>query len=175
MSEPADSGLQSYPPPAYAPAVPPDLATAPPARLATWAGAAAAAGVPVGVLWWLLAPGGAWFVDGADFMAWLPRDGVLALLGVVAGIATAAILLPRRRKAGTAARAGAAVAGSLAGSVLAWRLGELAGGLAGKGSGDGAFVLRATGVLFLWPLAAAAVLFAGTVVSLLRSGPSREA
>ncbi|MCZ2402373.1 hypothetical protein IV498_04040 [Paenarthrobacter sp. Z7-10] len=179
MTQPPLSGAQQYPPAVYAPAVPGDLTSAPPASLLRWFSSTAAAGIVVGALWWCLAPGGAFYGSGSDTAVWLPRDLVLGLIGLVAGIVTAALLLPQRRNAGSYTKILAAVAGSAAGSVIAWRLGTLAGDLwghvpANPASDSIAFSLRSVSVLTLWPGICALIIFAVTLVSLLRSGPSDQ-
>lgn len=94
----------------------------------------ALAGLPAGLLWWLLAPRVAFEVTGAgpeplgdyseEFR--VADDAVLALVllgvGLLAGLAT--WFLSRRR--GVAAVLALAVGGSLA-AVLAWQLGEVLG------------------------------------------------
>lgn len=173
------SGTQPYPPAVYAAAVPRDLTSAPPASLLRWFSCTAAAGVPAGLLWWCLAPGGAFFGSGEDTSSWLGRDLVLGLIGLLAGVVVACLLLPRRRRAGSYVTVAAAVVGSVAGSVIAWQLGTLAGALWGHApahpaSESIAFSLRSFGVLALWPASCAVIIFAATLISLLRSGPSRE-
>ncbi len=179
MTQPPNAGAAQYPPAVYAQAVPGDLTSAPPASLLRWFSLTAAAGVVVGVLWWLLAPGGALYGSGEDTATWLPRDLVLGTLGLVAGVLVAAFLLPQRRRAGSYAKVLAAVVGSAAGSVIAWQIGTLAGALFGHTpshpvSESIAFSLRSFGVLALWPAVCSLIVFAVTLVSLLRAGPSRE-
>lgn len=179
MTQPPLPGARPYPPAAYAAAVPGDLTSAPPASLLRWFSSTAAAGVVVAALWWCLAPGGAFYGSGSVPAVWLPRDLVLGLIGLAAGIVTAALLLPQRRKAGSYAKVLAAVVGSAAGSVIAWRLGVLAGVLwghtpANPASDSIAFSLRALSVLAIWPGVCALIIFAVTLVSLLRSGPADQ-
>ncbi|WP_051388764.1 hypothetical protein [Arthrobacter sp. 35W] len=179
MTEHSNAEAPLYPPAAYAPALPADLATAPPASLWRWFTSTAAAGIVVGALWWVLAPGGAFFGSGEDFNLWLPRDLVLALLGALAGVVVAAVLLPQLRSMGSAAKAMAAVLGSGMGSLAAWQLGLFAGSLwqhvaADAPSASIAFSLRSTSVLLVWPGTAALVLFAAALLSMLRSNPSRD-
>ncbi|WP_434619236.1 hypothetical protein [Arthrobacter sp. A5] len=179
MTEPPSTGAPQYPPAVYAQAVPGDLTSAPPASLLRWFSCTAAAGIVVGVLWWLLAPGGAFYGSGEDPANWLPRDLVLGTLGLVAGVVVALFLLPQRRNPGSYTKVLAAVVGSAAGSVIAWQLGDLAGRLFGHApahpaNSSIAFSLRSPGVLALWPAICALLVFAVTLISLLRSGPSHE-
>ncbi len=172
-------GAQQYPPAVYAAAVPGDLTSAPPASLLRWFSSCTAAGVPVGILWWCLAPGGAFYGSGEDTATWMGRDLVLGLIGLVAGIVIACFLAPQRRSAGAYAKVAAAVVGSAVGSVVAWQLGTLAGALWGHtpphpASESVAFSLRSYGVLAVWPAVCAIIIFAITLGSLLRSGPSHE-
>ncbi|MBG0741431.1 hypothetical protein IV500_18875 [Paeniglutamicibacter antarcticus] len=179
MTQPPNTGAAQYPPAVYAKAVPGDLTSAPPASLLHWFSLTAAAGVVVGVLWWLLAPGGAFYGSGEDPATWLPRDLVLGTLGLVAGVLAAVFLLPQGRRAGSYAKVLAAVVGSAAGSVIAWQIGTLAGALFGHptshpASESIAFSLRSLGVLALWPAVCSLIVFVVTLLSLLRAGPSRE-
>ncbi|HEV7167969.1 MAG TPA: hypothetical protein VGN49_08380 [Micrococcaceae bacterium] len=178
MTQPP-SGAQQYPPAVYAAAVPSDLTSAPPASLVRWFSSSAAAGVPAGILWWCLAPGGAFYGSGQDTSSWLARDLVLGLIGLVAGIAISVIMVPQRRSPGAYAKVAAAVVGSAVGSIIAWQLGTLAGALWGHApahpaSESVAFSLRSYSVLAVWPAVCALIIFAVTLGSLLRSGPSHE-
>src|SRR6478752_9838566 len=77
----------------------------PPARLPwKWFVAAAAGGVPAGLLWWLLAPGGLNFItrnpslaSGTAPLVWLPRDLTLAGIMVLAGCLLAVFLADGKR------------------------------------------------------------------------------
>lgn len=145
-----------------------------------WLAFSAVAGVAAGILWWLLAPGGAFYGDGKDFEVWLPRDATLGLLMLVAGILSAVLVLRGRRKtarqgsapaSGTETALMAALAvGGFAGSVIAWRIGVFAGDLFHTPPDNMAnpsivFSLRSASVLILWPLASIAVVFVSTLVS----------
>lgn len=145
-----------------------------------WLAFSAVAGVAAGILWWLLAPGGALYGDGKDFEVWLPRDATLGLLMLVAGILSAVLVLRGRRKTarqGSAPASGtetalmaALVVGGFAGSVIAWRMGVFAGDLFHTPPDNMAnpsivFSLRSASVLILWPLASVAVVFVSTLVS----------
>ncbi|MFI5084368.1 MAG: hypothetical protein ACHP7K_00405 [Actinomycetales bacterium] len=178
MTQPPN-GTPVYPPAAYAPAVPQDLTTAPPASLLRWFSSPAAAGVLVAVLWWLLAPGGAFYGAGTNTADWLPRDLVLGLLGAAAGIATACFLLPQRRLRSAWTKILAAVLGCCAGSVIAWQLGTFAGSIWGPAAASGtsdsvAFSLRSYAVLAVWPGVCALILFLTTLASMLGSGADND-
>lgn len=145
-----------------------------------WLAFSAVAGVAAGILWWLLAPGGAFYGDGKDFEMWLPRDATLGLLMLIAGILSAVLVLRGRRAtarqgsvptSGTETALMAALAvGGFAGSVIAWRMGVFAGDLFHTPPDNMAnpsivFSLRSASVLILWPLASVAVVFVSTLVS----------
>jgi hypothetical protein len=97
-------------------------------------GGLAVAGVPLGVLWWALAPRADYRITGAGPVAvgnpseelLIADDGVFVLivaaLGLLAGLAT--WLLRRRR--GVAVLVGVAL-GTLAAAAVAWQVGELLG------------------------------------------------
>ena len=162
----------AYPPNAYAGRF--RTATAPSAGWQRWFTLSAGAGVVLGILWWLAAPGGAFYGDGKDYAIWLARDLVLGGLCVLAGL-TAAVLLVRAaaRRGGGAdatARLLAVVAGGLLGSVLAWRMGVFAGDLFrtppdNMPNPSMVFSLRSPTVLLLWPLATAAAVFLFTFLT----------
>lgn len=130
----------------------------------------AAAGIPAGILWWLLAPGGLNLVtrdpalaSGTVPLVWLPRDLTLAGILVLAGCLLAVFLADGRRADPQAALL-TGLAGALAGSVLAWGTGVFAGRLLGpavdaSANASIAFSLRAWPVLLLWPAATAMSIF----------------
>lgn len=131
-------------------------------------GFSAVLGALLGVAWWLLAPGGAFYGDGEDYTVWLPRDAVLAVLLVVGGILSAVWLLRQRREAPhgplPAVAFAAMAAGGFAGSVLAWRMGVFAGDLFHTPANNlphpsMVFSLRSPTVLILWPLASVITAF----------------
>jgi hypothetical protein len=144
-----------------------------------WAAGIAASGIPAGLLWWLLAPGGLNLVSGNAALAsgtntevWLPRDLVLAGLFVFAGCLVA-VLLTGRKDAGSRRMLAASVAASGAAAVIAWQSGVLAGLWFGGSqdtsvSASVAFSLRSYTVLLLWPAAVAAGYFAISLLSFLR-------
>lgn len=141
-----------------------------------WLGFSAAAGVVAGVLWWLIAPGGAFHGDGTDYDTWFARDAVLAILLAAGGILSAVLAMGGRRRTRLGGSAQSpllvavlAVAGT-AGAVIAWRTGVFAGDLFHKPPANMAnpsmvFSLRSGSVLLLWPLASSAVVFAWTFIS----------
>lgn len=143
-----------------------------------WVAGIIGAGIPAGVLWWLLAPGGMNLISGNAALAsgtnsegWLPRDLVLAGLFVFAG-SLVAVLLSGRRGGGTRGMLVLSVAAGGAAAVLAWQTGVLAGLWLGQpedtsANASVAFSLRSHTVLLLWPAAVAAGYFALRVISLL--------
>ncbi|MDQ0756782.1 hypothetical protein [Arthrobacter sp. B3I4] len=151
-----------------------------------WKGLAAiaAAGVPVGLLWWLLAPTGMNLLTrnpaldaGSNPETWLPRDLVLAGLTLLAGCLAGVLIAgnrPERLVTGTVLLA---VAAGAAGALLAWGTGLAAGswwGAAADASANPsiAFSLRAYAVLLIWPAATALAIFFATVFA--RPGHSTE-
>lgn len=145
----------------------------------------AAAGVPVGLLWWLLAPGGLNLLTGDPALAsgtntegWLPRDLVLAGLFLLAGCLTGFLLNGNRSGAPAPATVVLAVAGGALGALLAWQVGVLAGQWWGAAedtapSASIAFSLRAFAVLAVWPAAVAVSVFVVTLLSLIRKPPAQ--
>lgn len=130
----------------------------------------AAAGIPAGILWWLLAPGGLNLITrdpalaaGTVPLVWLPRDLTLAGILVLAGCLLAVFLADGKRPDPQAALL-TGLAGAFAGSALAWGTGVLAGQLWGpavdtSANASIAFSLRAWPVLLLWPAATAVSVF----------------
>lgn len=174
---PATTGpAGTYPPNAYAQSVPAELTQAPAATWRRWFLLTAAAGVLVGLAWWLAAPGGAFYGDGKDYTIWFGRDMVLAGLGVLAGLVTAGLLLWAAAKQDydkhSTARFLAAMAGAVLGSVIAWRIGVFAGDLfatppANMANPSIVFSLRSPSVMVFWPLVTAAVVFIYRLVAYL--------
>lgn len=156
----------------------------------SWLAWFVATGFVAGVLWWLIAPGGAFYGDGTDFTIWFPRDFTLAALMVVAGLVSAALalrgqFLPQRRRKNTSEKPSrtlfaALVVGGFAASVLAWRTGVFAGDLfhtppENMASPSMVFSLRSPTVLILWPLASCAVVFVRQLIAYsFTSGPAAE-
>lgn len=130
----------------------------------------ALAGIPAGILWWLLAPGGGNLITrdpslavGTNPSVWLPRDLTLAGLLVFAGCVLAVFLADEKRPRPEAALV-SGLAGALCGSLLAWRTGLIAAQLWGAPvdaslNASIAFSLRALPVLLLWPAATAVAVF----------------
>jgi hypothetical protein len=85
-------------------------------------------------------------------------DGTMALLGLIAGVVTAAVLAARPGPR-PALRTVLVVGASVAGSGLAWGAGLLLGSPQ----------LHAPGVLLVWPSVAALLLALGSLTVLLRS------
>ena len=97
-----------------------------------WFAAATAGGIPVGLLWWLLAPGGLNLItrdprlgEGTNPEVWLPRDLTLAGLFVFAGCLLAVFITDKSRRSRPEDLA-LALAGSVAGAVIAWQAGMFA-------------------------------------------------
>lgn len=167
--EPAESG--TYPPPVYAGHA--RQTAAPPSSLLWWAAAMALLGPVLGVLWWLLAPGGALYGDRSAPETWLGRDLVLGGLELVAGIVVGWLLTNRIDLPGAWQRVCTAVGGSLLGSVLAVAVGQVLGSFFPGGDGEFPFVLRSLGVALIWPGAAALVVFLASLLNLLLLRPRR--
>lgn len=150
-----------------------------------WAAGIIGAGIPAGLLWWLLAPGGqnlvsgnATLSSGTNTAGWLPRDLVLAGLFVLAGCLVA-VLLSGRRDGGTRRMLLLSVAASAAAAVLAWQTGVLAGLWLGgpqdtSANASVAFSLRSLTVLVLWPAAVAAGFFVLRIIGLLRASVDQD-
>jgi hypothetical protein len=138
----------------------------------------AAAGLPAGILWWLLAPGGLNLItrdpalgDGTHPVVWLPRDLTLAGLLVFAGCLLA-VFMTDKKHADPQARLLLGLAGGLCGAVVAWQTGVLSARLLGpavdaSANASIAFSLRALPVLLLWPAATAVSVFALELMHLL--------
>lgn len=139
----------------------------------------AASGVVLGVLWWLLAPGGLNLVSGNPDLAhpanpdsWLPRDLVFAALMVLSGCFTGVLLDGKLHRSGAGPRLTFALLGGAAGAVIAWLAGLLAAQVWGPApdpavGADFGFTLRSYAALFLWPGATAFVTFALTLFGVL--------
>ncbi|WP_449372506.1 hypothetical protein [Arthrobacter psychrolactophilus] len=138
-------------------------------------------GIGAGILWWLLAPGGAFYGAGTDFFSWLPRDAVLAGLLIVAGALSAVLTMrrprPRRRRASfsnqpgdTRLRVIILLLSGFLGAVIAWRMGVFAGDLfqtppENMPHPSMVFSLRSGPVLLFWPLTSALVVWIWTLIS----------
>jgi hypothetical protein len=132
--------------------------------------------VPVGLLWWVLAPSGLNVLsgnpalgNGSNMETWLPRDLVLGGLFLLAGCIAGALDSGGRQKEPTSADASStgvfvAVAAAAVGALLTWRTGVLCGQLWGahqdaSTNASIAFSLRSYAVLAIWPAAVALSLF----------------
>lgn len=128
------------------------------------------AGIPAGILWWLMAPGGLNLITrdpalatGANPATWLPRDLTLGALLLFAGCLLAVFLVDGRRPGRRAALVLALTGGAL-GALLAWQAGMAAARLwsppvDATANASIAFSLRAWPVLLLWPAATAIAVF----------------
>jgi DivIVA domain-containing protein len=135
-------------------------------------------GLPVGLVWWLIAPLRQWQVSqGGAFPvapeseAAIAADGWFAVCSGTAGLVCALLVFARTRHARVGALAGL-VGGGLVASVIAWRLGVWLGPASvsdtlrsGLGNGavfDGPLQLSAKGVLLVGPMASSIAYFALT-------------
>ena len=146
----------------------------------------AATGIPVGLLWWLLAPGGLnvltrdpALATGTNVEGWLPRDLVLAGLFLLAGCLAGFLLDGKRTGAPAPGTVVLAVIGGALGAVIAWQAGVLAGQWWGPAEDTApnasiAFSLRSFAVLAVWPAAVAISVFAVNLVSLLGKPPVQD-
>lgn len=111
-------------------------------------------GILLGVAWAMLAPAAAGRAGAGEGEA--ARDVTFGLLGVLAGVITAVVLLiwPGRRPA---AHAAVVLGAAILASPLAWGVGRLLG----------AYTLQAVALVVVWPLVAAAVTMIRSLVSVL--------
>jgi hypothetical protein len=135
----------------------------------------AAAGVPVGLLWWLLAPSGlnllsgnAALHSGSNTEAWLPRDLVLAGLFLLAGCIAGLLSSGSKHGEPSGRDVVLAVLAGGAGAVIAWGTGLLCGAWWGPSQDTSAnasiaFSLRSYAVLAIWPAAVALSMFLAAV------------
>ncbi|MET4542478.1 hypothetical protein ABIE37_004289 [Arthrobacter bambusae] len=172
-------------PTVHVPAVAEPAPAAPPrsSKEALWLVLPPAAGVLLGVLWWLLAPGGLNLVSGNPALAdaanpesWLPRDLVLAGLVLVAGCFTGVMLDGKLQGHNVGRRLTFALVGGALGGIVAWLVGLLTAQLFGPapnpalGPGYG-FTLRSFAVLVLWPAATAFITFVLALFGVLSKKP----
>lgn len=146
-------------------------------RAVTWrkAGFIAAAGIPVGLVWWLLAPSGLNLLSGnpelrggGNTEGWLPRDLVLAGLFLLAGCISGAVASGSKHSEPSGRDVLLAVGAGALGALAAWGTGVLCGLWWGtpedtSASASIAFSLRSLAFLAIWPAAAALTLFLNTV------------
>ncbi len=135
----------------------------------------AAAGVPVGLIWWLLAPSGfnlltrdPGLASGTNISGWLPRDLILAGLFLLAGSISGAFVSGSKDELPGPGTIVLAVAAGSLGAVLAWGTGVLAGQRWGEAVGaesnaSVAFSLRSYAIIAMWPAAIALSVFLETV------------
>ncbi len=140
-----------------------------------------AVGIPVGVVWWRLAPRGeVTVVDGGVVLsetasqAFVAADGWFAFLTLAAGILCGTVVAVRRRPDGIPAAIALTVGGVIA-AIVAWRVGVFLGRQPdaldkARSSSVGTVLpvglrLRATGVLLTWAIGAIATFFAATLAA----------
>jgi hypothetical protein len=148
-----------------------------------WLAAIPLAGIPLGLLWWVLAPTGVNLLSGDPELAsgtnpdgWLPRDLVLAGLFLFAGCLTGVLLSGKGTYGPGIRNLVLAIAAGALGAVIAWRVGMLAGEWWGRDEDTSAnasiaFSLRSYSVLLIWPAATALAVFVVNLTSLLRRAP----
>ncbi|MCB5293511.1 hypothetical protein [Arthrobacter sp. SO3] len=135
----------------------------------------AAAGVPVGLLWWLLAPSGLNLLSGNPELrsgghteGWLPRDLVLAGLFLLAGCIAGALASGSKHDGPSGRDVLLAVGAGALGALAAWGTGVVCGlwwgtpEIASAGASS-AFTLRSLAVLAIWPACTALTIFLNTV------------
>lgn len=158
-------------------------------RAVTWRKAAviAAAGIPVGLLWWLLAPSGLNLLSGnpelrsgGNTEGWLPRDLVLAGLFLLAGCISGAVASGSKHSEPSGRDAFLAVGAGAVGALAAWGTGVLCGLWWAapedtSANASIAFSLRSLAVLAIWPAAAALTLFLNTVFATPKPGANHGA
>lgn len=130
-----------------------------------------AAGIPVGLIWWLLAPSGFNLLtrdpnlaSGTNISGWLPRDLVLAGLFLLAGSISGSFVSGSKDELPAPGTIVLMVLAGSAGAVLAWGTGVLAGQRWGEPVGaesnaSVAFSLRSYAIIALWPAAIALSVF----------------
>jgi hypothetical protein len=131
----------------------------------------AAAGVPAGLLWWLLAPSGLNLLTGNPELAagtntatWLPRDLVLAGLCLLAGCIAGSVVSGAKHGQPAPGTVILVVLAGAAGALIAWGTGVLSAQWWGtpadtSASASVAFSLRSYAVLAIWPAAIALAIF----------------
>lgn len=165
----------------YAADAPGDLTRAPETSLWVWFTLTATAGVPAGLLWWLAAPGGAFYGEGSNPAVWLPQELVLGAIGIVCGVFIGLLVARHRFAVAAAYRTTTSVAGSMLGSLIAWQSGEWTASLFAPQAEQtpaalaaAEFSLASYGILALWPASVALVVFAVTLTSMLRTAPAED-
>ncbi|WP_369047158.1 hypothetical protein [Sinomonas sp. P10A9] len=127
------------------------------------------AGLVLGTVWVVAAPGGLLYGLGTEYAAWDERDLVFAGLGLIAGLAIAVVLAATRRRVGLPNRGLAALAGSVLGSLAAWGTGVGLGRVLGARGvsasvAESAFGLQAVSSLAVWPCVVALMVLALTTL-----------
>ncbi|MDI3213479.1 hypothetical protein [Arthrobacter sp. AL12] len=154
-------------------------------RATSWRMAAviAAAGIPVGLLWWLLAPSGLNLLSGnpelrsgGNTEGWLPRDLVLAGLFLLAGCIAGAVASGSKHNPPSGRDVVLAVGAGALGALAAWATGVVCGLWWGtpedtSASASIAFSLRSVAVLAIWPAATALAIFLNTVFTTPEAEP----
>lgn len=145
------------------------------------AAAIAAAGVPVGLLWWVLAPSGlnllsgdAALRNGSNLETWLPRDLVLAGLFLLAGCIAGALASGTKHEEPSGPDVVITVLAAALGGAIAWGTGVLCGVWWGPAAdtvagASTAFSLRSYAVLAIWPAAVALSIFLGSLFTAARN------
>lgn len=158
-------------------------------RAVTWRKAAliAAAGIPVGLLWWLLAPSGLNLLSGNPALrgggnteGWLPRDLILAGLFLLAGCLSGAVASGSKHSEPSGRDVLLAVGAGALGAFAAWGTGVLCGLWWATpedtpANASIAFSLRSLAVLAIWPAAAALTLFLNSVFAAPKPGANHGA
>ncbi|MET1064136.1 MAG: hypothetical protein ABWX85_04135 [Arthrobacter sp.] len=146
----------------------------------------AGAGVPVGLLWWLLAPAGLNLLsgnpelrNGGNTEGWLPRDLVLAGLFLLAGCISGGVASGSKHRELAGRDVLLVVGAGAAGALAAWGTGVLCGLWWAapedpSASASIAFSLRSLAVLAIWPAAAALTIFLNTVFATPESAGGPE-
>jgi hypothetical protein len=149
--------------------------------------AIAAAGVPVGLLWWVLAPSGlnllsgnAALLNGSNLETWLPRDLVLAGLFLLAGCIAGALASGTKHGEPSGGDVVITVLAAALGATIAWGTGVLCGVLLGPAADTSAgastaFSLRSYAVLAIWPAAVALSIFLGSLFTAPRNPDAGDA
>ena len=194
MTQPAVHGQVPQDAPQETPRFPlpgpvPDAASGGPVHVAgvrstSWRTAAviAAAGMPVGLLWWVLAPSGLNLLSGdpelrsgGNTEGWLPRDLVLAGLFLLAGCISGAVASGSKHDPPSGKDVALAVGAGALGALAAWGAGVMCGLWWGtpedtSASASIAFSLRSFAVLAIWPAATALAIFLNTVFTTPEAG-----
>lgn len=127
------------------------------------------AGLVLGTVWAVAAPGGLLYGSGSDYQSWDERDLIFAGLGLLAGLVIAVVLAATRRRGGLANRGVAALGGSVLGTFAAWGTGVgLTGILGARGVNpavpETVFGLQALSSLAVWPAVVATAVLALTTL-----------